>query len=144
MVAEVVSSLALGSRRSSALALAANLAMSTPMTTNALPMRLYSGLRSGRPSASFARLAPAVGAGAGAGGSHWVRCSLIARDHCGDTDLLGRSICPQPPRHSAGSRLEWMAHITPGDDRLRRGRSVGVVASRGPGRPRKTPGKPIR
>ena len=31
----------------------------------------------------------------------------------------------------------------PGDDRLRRGRLVGVVASRGPGRPRKTPGKTI-
>jgi hypothetical protein len=32
---------------------------------------------------------------------------------------------------------------TPGDDRLRRGRLAGVVASRGPGRPRKTPGKTI-
>ena len=31
----------------------------------------------------------------------------------------------------------------PGDDRLRRGWLVGVVASRGPGRPRKTPGKTI-
>ena len=40
--------------------------------------------------------------------------------------------------------LEWFPDITPGDDRLRRGRSVGVVASRGPGRPRKTPGKTIR
>src|SRR4029077_5905778 len=30
-----------------------------------------------------------------------------------------------------------------GDDRLRRGRLVRVVASRGPGRPRKTPGKNI-
>ena len=30
----------------------------------------------------------------------------------------------------------------PGDDRLRRGRFAGMVASRGSGRPRKTPGKP--
>jgi hypothetical protein len=30
-----------------------------------------------------------------------------------------------------------------GDDRLRRGRFVWMVASRGPGRPRKTPGKTI-
>src|SRR5919108_3162042 len=51
---------------------------------------------------------------------------------------------PKAPRRAPGSRLEWVADITPGDDRLRRGRSVGVVASRGPGRPRKTPGKPIR
>jgi hypothetical protein len=33
---------------------------------------------------------------------------------------------------------------TPGDDRLRRGRFAGVAASRGPGRPRKSPGKTIR
>ena len=43
-------------------------------------------------------------------------------------------------------RAVWLAlrctsDTHPGDDRLRRGRLVWVVASRGPGRPRKSPGK---
>ncbi len=39
--------------------------------------------------------------------------------------------------------LEWVLQHIHGDDRLRRGRFVWMVASRGPGRPRKTPGKTI-
>jgi len=42
----------------------------------------------------------------------------------------------------AAAKLRVHPH-TYGDDRLRRGRLVGLVASRGPGRPRKTPGKTI-
>ena len=43
---------------------------------------------------------------------------------------------------ATGRSYTLTQYITPGDDWLRRGRIVGVVASRGSGRPRKTPGKP--
>src|SRR5580700_11366333 len=50
--------------------------------------------------------------------------------------------CLQPVgKHAPRDTLE--RQYTLGADRLRRGRLVAVVASRGPGRPRKTPGKNI-
>ena len=52
------------------------------------------------------------------------------------------SACAHTPL-ATGRSYTLTQYITPGDDWLRRGRIVGVVASRGPGRPRKTPGKQI-
>ena len=50
---------------------------------------------------------------------------------------------PLAVQTGSGLPATLLEQDTPGDDRLRRGRLVGVVASRGPGRPRKTPGKTI-
>jgi hypothetical protein len=55
------------------------------------------------------------------------------------SDLRGGAVCTA----LLAAEPILVLDITPGDDRLRRGRFVGVVASRGPGRPRKTPGKTI-
>src|SRR5579884_1603355 len=91
---------------------------------------------SATPSLGFSTGARGASHGAG---SHFVFVSIgidCRNGHLAPARVLSALFGAGEP----GAR-GYNAYYIPGDDRLRRGRFVGVVASRGPGRPRKTPGK---
>ena len=67
----------------------------------------------------------------------------VRRRRAYGSGLQPRAPAGRRPGRDLTRRILVVKRKTPGDDRLRRGRFVGVVASRGPGRPRKTPGKTI-
>src|SRR5947209_1359620 len=139
MVPLEANSLSFGSSSRTVLNLASSARIATPIAEarRRSPDCGRLGRSNGGAGSSGGVAGAAVLAGAG---HHWGFVSIATEcKNLGGPLQHGLTKSFGPPI-TGWSELYTQSYI-PGDDRLRRGRFVGVVASRGPGRPRKTPGK---